>query len=289
MSPRPGRSALGIAAFGLAATVISVVSAACTVLVDAGSYHVASGGGADASEEPETSGGPADAREEPETSSACPTPPEASACVPVTMMTLPPGGAACMGDGSTCYPHDTSGLAPTWTPPLGPHLGACTSQQIADFYAQCEDTSSTTTTCNAWKQVAANVACFGCLYTPSTASAYGAIVFYANNSLDEVNTFGCIAAVEPCNQPCGAAMLAQLECENSSCNSPYCSNFADYQACSAQADTCTACQQLVSASQNCQAELMSAATQHPSVDTCNLNALSFQDFFTSVATFLCGC
>jgi hypothetical protein len=172
---------------------------------------------------------------------------------------------------------------------VGPHLGVCTDQQISDFYTACEDPNSPTTACNAWKQVAANAACFGCLYTPSTASAYGAIIYYANNQLDEVNAFGCLALAEPCNQPCGAAMLAQLECENASCSSPYCTNFADYQTCSGQADTCTACQPLVSAAQNCQAELMINVSQHPSVNTCNLNATTFQAFYTSVAKYLCGC
>jgi hypothetical protein len=276
MKLRAGSSALGIAVFVVAAAAI----AACNVLVGAGDYHVVVGGLVDATEEP--------AQE----ASTCPGsghPDASSACVPVSTGILPPGGAECMGDGSMCYPHDTSGLAPTWTPPLGPHLGACTTQQIADFYSACEDMNSTTSTCNVWKQGAANAACFACLYTPSTASAYGAIVYYANNELDEVNAFGCIAAVEPCNQPCGATMLAQLECENAACSTPYCTSFSDYQACSSEADSCSACQQLVTASQNCQAELMSAAAQHPSVTTCNLNALSFQDYFTSVATFLCGC
>jgi hypothetical protein len=84
-------------------------------------------------------------------------------------------------------------------------------------------------------------------------------------------------------------MLAQLECENASCSTPYCTSFADYQTCSGQADTCSACQGLVSAAQNCQAELMSSIAQHPSVRTCNLNAATFQDFYTSIATYLCGC
>ncbi len=217
--------------------------------------------------------------------------PEASACVPVTTGTLPPGGGACLEDseGSACYPHDTSGLAPTWTPTMGPHLGVCNSEQISAFYTACEDTSSTTTTCNAWKNAAANSACFGCLYTPSTASSYGALVYYVNNELDEVNAFGCIALSEPCNQSCGAAMLAQLECENASCSSPYCTSFDDYQTCSSEADNCTACQDLVNTSQNCQAELTNDPTNHPSVDTCNLNATSFQDFYTAIATYICGC
>jgi hypothetical protein len=276
MKLRKRSSALGIVVFGAAAAGIVVASAACSLIVGAGDYHVASGG-TDASE-----------------ASACPglVLPEASACVPVTVGTLPPGGAACTADaeGSACYPHDTSSLAPTWTPTMGPHLGVCANEQISGFYAACEDsTTSSTTACTAWKNAAANAACLACLYTPSTGGSYGAIVYYVNNELDEVNTFGCISLVEPCNQPCGAAMLAQLQCENNSCSTPYCTNFTDYQTCSNDADTCTACQDLVNASQNCQTALTNDPTNHPSVNACNLNALSFQDFYTAVATYICGC
>jgi hypothetical protein len=285
MRLRKRRSALGIVVFGAAAAGIAVASAACNFIVGAGDYHVAAGTAADAAQD--------DAARESE-ASACPgvVLPEASACVPVTTGALPPGGAACIADaeGSACYPHDTSGLAPTWTPTMGPHLGVCTNEQISGFYAACEDpTTGTAANCTSWKNTAANAACSACLYTPSTGTSYGAIVYYVNNQLDEVNSFGCISLVEPCNQPCGAALLAQLQCENASCSAPNCTNFSDYQTCSSDADNCTACQDLVTTAQNCQTLLTNDPANHPSVATCNLNATSFQDFYTTIATYLCGC
>jgi hypothetical protein len=282
MTLRRRNRALGIATFALLTAGILVASGACSLVVGAGDDHVASGGGPDATAE----AGPEAAAHE----AACPGAPEASAaCVPVTTMTLPQGGAECPDDSSTCYPHDTSGLSPTWTPTMGPHLGVCTTTQISDFFNACEGASSTTMDCDTWKQDPANAACSGCLYTSSSASTYGAIVYYTNNQLDQVNTSGCIALAEPCNQPCAAAMLAQLECENASCNSPYCTNFTDYQTCSGAADTCSACQQLVSVASNCQTELTNFPSQHPAVNACNLNGATFQDFFDAVALFICGC
>jgi hypothetical protein len=218
------------------------------------------------------------------------SPAEAAVCTKVTMTPLPSqGGAGCMqdSDGSTCWPHDTTSFAATWVQPLGPHLGACTATQISDYFTACQAMGSTTQTCQAWTQIPANATCFGCLETPSTSSAYGAIIVYPNVNLDEVNIAGCIALAEPCNQPCAAAMLAQLQCENAACTSPFCGDFASYQSCSTAADTCADCTGFV-ASSDCQSQFVGTASQHPAVQVCNLTANDFQGFFTAVAAYICG-
>jgi hypothetical protein len=171
--------------------------------------------------------------------------------------------------------------------PVGAHLGVCTSTQLSDYFTACQAAAATTQSCDAWKQVPGNMACSGCVETPSNAGAYGAIISYANVNLDQINLAGCIALVEPCNQPCSAAILAQLQCENAACTSPFCADFASYQTCAGQADTCADCSGFVSAA-DCQAQLAASASQHPAVSACNLGAASFQDFFTTIATLMCG-
>jgi hypothetical protein len=263
---------------------IAVVSApaGCTAIVGAGDYVIVDGGVSpsdDASADTGTgdeTGPTADA--------------DAASCTRVTTMPLPSqGGAGCQqGDGSTCWPHDTTNFTHTWVQPVGAHLGVCTAGQISDYFNACQASSSTTQACNLWTSNAANAACYHCVYTSSDSTAYGAIVDYPNVNLDQVNVAGCIALVEPCNQPCAAAMLAQLQCENAACTSPFCGDFDSYQACSNEADTCTDCQNYVEVASNCQAGLMAAASQHPSVGACNLNASDFQGYFTAIATVMCG-
>lgn len=201
------------------------------------------------------------------------------------MSTPPAGGASCPqdGDGSTCYPHDTTSFSPTWVAPVGAHLGRCTTQQIADFFTACE--SNNPSQCATWQQ--ANTSCYNCLYTPSTASTYGAIVTYVQENLDEINAAGCVALAEPCNQPCAAASLALLQCENAACTSPYCGDFNSYKVCEQQADQCTTCDAYLTAA-GCDTQILGSPAQHSSVSICNLNATNFQDLYNSVATFMCG-
>jgi hypothetical protein len=168
-------------------------------------------------------------------------------------------------------------------PPLGAHLGRCSPTQVSGFYTACFDTTSTTTTCNAWMQDAANTTCLGCLYTDSTATSYGALIAYSGATF--VNEAGCIALAEPCNEPCAQAISDLTACEDAACGSTFCADLTTYDACRSQADSCTSCSGYATAT-GC-ASLITGA-QHPAEATCNLNATTFQAFYTSIATFMCG-
>jgi hypothetical protein len=208
-----------------------------------------------------------------------------STCTEVSVAALPPsGGASCpQGTSPTCWPQDETLFSPTWVPPLGAHLNKCTPAQVSGFYTACLDTISTTTTCNAWTQSAANTTCFGCLYTGSTATSYGALIGYSQALV--INTAGCIALAEPCNTPCAQAISAMYACEDDACGSTLCPDYATYSTCASEADSCTACGGYATAA-NCSSSITGAA--HPAAAACNVAATTAQAAYTSVATFMCG-
>jgi hypothetical protein len=200
------------------------------------------------------------------------------------LSTPPPatGGAACPQAG-TCWPHAETALSPAWVPPVGAHLGKCTATQVSGFYTACLDALSTTTTCSAWTQDTANTACFGCLYTDSTATSYGAVIGYSQSVI--ANEAGCLALVEPCNAPCAQAVSDMYACEDAACGSTFCTDFASYNTCASQADACTSCSGYSSSAQ-CLSSI--TGTAHPAESICNLTATTFQPLYTSIATFMCG-
>jgi hypothetical protein len=303
------REARGVGALiGALALWGGVWGSGCNAIVGAGDYSVGdaaaegssgggSGGGSDAGSGGSSGGGSVghdagDANSGSSSGGDDAADESATGCTPVNVATVPAqGGAACPGttDSATCFPHDTTSFTPTWVEPVGAHTGLCTAAQISDFYAACEDTTTSTTAgCDAFKTNAANAACFGCLYTDSTAHRYGAIINYSAVGLDHINVAGCIALVEPCNQRCAAALLAQLQCENAACTSCDTTvSLDDYNACSDEADQCSSCSGYATPPQ-CEAMLLGAQSAHPAVATCNINAANFHDFYMSVATLMCG-
>jgi hypothetical protein len=209
-----------------------------------------------------------------------------STCTAVSVAPIPPnGGASCpQGTSATCWPQDETFFSPTWVPPLGAHLNECTPAQVSGFYTACLDApTSTTTTCNAWTQSAANTTCFGCLYTDSTAARYGALIAYSQAVV--INTAGCIALAEPCNTQCAQAISALSACEDNACGSTLCPDYASYSTCASEADSCTACGGYATAA-NCSSSITGAT--HPAAAACNVAATTAQAAYTSVATFMCG-
>ncbi len=283
MSSRTGSAALFVLAIAAGGAVTG-----CTAIVGAGDYVIAEGGASTSDDASVDTGGGDDTGSTSDATADATA--DAGACTAVQMMPLPSqGGTGCQqGDGSTCWPHDTTNFTHTWVQPLGAHLGVCTAAQISDYFDACQSAGSTMQSCNVWTQNSANAGCYRCLFTQSDATAYGAIVDYPNVNLDQINVAGCIALAEPCNQPCGAAMLAQLQCENAACTSPFCADFQSYQTCSTEADSCTDCQNYVDIASTCQSELMAAASRHPAVAACALDATNFEGYFKAVAGFMCG-
>ena len=207
----------------------------------------------------------------------------------VTVAVTPPvpahGGASCppAGDdgGAGCYPLDESSYSWQWRPPR--HVpGACTSTQIDDFYTDCLDQGFTMAQCSSWQGDVANAKCRACLYSLQSSGTYGAIVLTQNAV--HVNAGGCLALVEPCNQPCAAALMAKAFCELDACRG--CSGNAAI-ACTDQAPICSSCGGYEAPSE-CSNIIQAAAAQHPAVTLCGLDQPNFQQQYTKVATFMCG-
>jgi hypothetical protein len=145
-----------------------------------------------------------------------------------------------------CCPGPTTGFKPTWKPPAA-HQDACTQAQIDGFYKGCIKTGATQQTCAPYgtNGTSSNQACAKCLFTASTASAYGPLIDVGG--VVELNIAGCIAIDEGKldGSGCGGAYQANSQCEDAMCksNCPVTDDatFAAYQACVQQADA-TECQ-----------------------------------------------
>ena len=211
---------------------------------------------------------------------------DGAACTPVVVTGEPSsGGIACPASGTTCYPQNETAFSSTWVPPL-PRLGQCTSTQITDFYTSCLGGTASDAACGAWTDASANATCLGCLKTPSTATAYGALIQFSGDVV-ELNEAGCVALAEPCNLECAKAWLAGIECREAACTSSECADQDDLIECTMTAETCTACEAYTQAG-GCMTQL--TGPDHPAGALCAIgseNAVTLDDY-TSLATFMCG-
>jgi hypothetical protein len=210
-----------------------------------------------------------------------------AACVPVDVAAPPVhGGAACLIDASVCNPGNETAFLPAALPPpvsATPYPGLCTTQQISSFYNDCIGTTASSAACNAF--VAASQTCFGCLFTPSTASKWGALVGVNGTFSYLVNNSACIELIEPCNQECANAVADLLECEIDACTSGVgCQDAgSSVLACVDEATTCTACSGYAATVAACGAALVG----HPAASACGFGA-SQQAQLQAIATVLCG-
>jgi hypothetical protein len=176
---------------------------------------------------------------------------------------------------------------PSWVPPLGPHAGKCTAQQTSAFYDACLGPNGSGSACNAWTTAAANTACDACLETQHTASGFGALV--EAGGIVYANIPGCVALVEPCNQPCAQAVQALVQCDLGACDPvSACTSQTAYDACRTAAENGTcACGSFV-APANCLGAVATAG--HPAFAACLGSQTSgdFQTVFAAVATTICG-
>jgi len=220
---------------------------------------------------------------------------DAAKCVPVEVATVPAhGGPACPMDGSTCFPGDVTRLSPQWVPPLTgtPHANACTTAQIADFYASCLGPGDTLSACNAFQS--ADATCFHCLATESTAPEYGPLIYYNGAfPVDVLNVAGCIALAEPCNLPCAKAALAYQTCALAACNpgGGPCNGATNTAilSCVAQAETACGCLGYT-IPDDCYKSLIADPAAHPAVGLCHLTAAPTFDeaSYSAIATIMCG-
>jgi hypothetical protein len=155
--------------------------------------------------------GPADATAEHETSSA-----DACKGPPLTFE----GGLplACNNpDGAACAPQPGSGFVPKFVPPR-PALSVCSAAQIATYTENCFS-GGDTSVCAAFQDDPDNADCQECMISaPSTSDmVWGPILQIGG--LIQLNYGGCVALLDPCQQPCAEALEAVIECEQFACNS----------------------------------------------------------------------
>lgn len=209
-----------------------------------------------------------------------------SACAAVTVSPPIPdgGGAACPSgsDSGACTPIDRTGFHWNWRPPVGMHLDKCTSEQIASFLKLCFAPNATSATCDPWRLAPSNAACLGCLLTTDSDNQLGATVAPVGYG-GYVNVAGCLALVEPCNQPCALALQSQFECGYTACAA--CS-FAERPSCIDGAWTCAACRDYELATA-CLVTIESDPDHHAAVSACGLGQTSDKQY-TAVATLMCG-
>jgi len=211
---------------------------------------------------------------------------DAAVCTPVVVTGAPSsGGLACTASGTTCYPHDETAFSPAWVAPL-PRLGHCTSTQIMDFYTSCIGGTANDSACATWTGASANATCLGCLKTPSTATAYGALIQFPGDVV-ELNEAGCVALAEPCNLECAQTWLAGIQCREAACTSTECIEQSDLLGCTMTAATCATCEAYTQAA-GCMTQL--TGPDHPAGALCAIgseNDVTLGDY-TSLATFMCG-
>jgi hypothetical protein len=176
-----------------------------------------------------------------------------------------------------------------WTPPAYKHAivqhGACTAQQIDDFFQACLSFNATQAMCNAFTN--ANQVCAHCIITPSIAPSYGPLIqFNQFNGFVSVNVAGCVEIVDTQNgATCAAAMQAFDACGHAACDSvcPVTNDpsFQLWEQCVQTADA-VGCKSYFTAATCANAE----AADGGAAAGCFIGS-SFEDLYKSVAPFFC--
>jgi hypothetical protein len=155
----------------------------------------------------------------------------------------PDTGSSAVVD-ATCNPAQlATTFKPTWRPPNGLRSGACSAQQISDFYDACLATPVDPAKCAAFTQ--ANGTCASCLQSDDSDPSYGPVIWHAKHAFYTLNVPGCIANEQNDTSPqsCGAAYQADLECKQTACTGCFAvpnSSFAAFSACEkSAANECT--------------------------------------------------
>jgi hypothetical protein len=154
------------------------------------------------------------------------------------------GDATTNGEPPTmCLPGDVSHFLPTYTPPVGPNVGACTSIQLEALVTDCFAAFASSATCDPWENDPANAACLGCWSGAATASRW-APYLYVNSpgETDYLNVAGCVALADPGALSCARSLEAALECDFAACLQacpiPTTSTLAGLQMAQAALDEC---------------------------------------------------
>jgi hypothetical protein len=211
---------------------------------------------------------------------------DGASCVAVTTQPFPRvGGPGCPTEASSCYPHDLTSWTPQWSAPRGPKEGACSGQQIDDYYAACRGPSWSQPLCSGFGAAPQNSTCMACMETVVGAGRWGAVII--DGQQNWINVPGCIVLAEPCNQPCAEAMTAEVQCYTDACG-PACvgQSYPTVNACETDSvNACTTCSAFPSGA-NCFLQL--TGTAHPAYTLCGIDQPGTQGEFTAIASMICG-
>jgi hypothetical protein len=197
-------------------------------------------------------------------------------------------GGALAADSSSCQPADVETYVPgPYHPAAAAYQGACTADQIREFYDDCFGPDAGTATCAAFSSDAGTSACAACILTPDTASTYGPLVDHHGTFITS-NVAGCIQLILPGDLSCATAEAALVGCELAACeaNCPVSDSAtrAAYDACTSQADGagCQSYGQMASCVQSLEDAGPNAASP---VENCSL---PFDAFYQAVVPIFCG-
>lgn len=120
--------------------------------------------------------------------------------------------------GGQCKPQDSSGFTPSSATPPATAVGACTTQDVTDFFDFCIDPGDNTK-CTAMTKDTTKANCLKCLNTPETNSKWGALV-EDSQGLIRNNIAGCLAVKG--DAACSKAISEQSQCARAACPDTVC-------------------------------------------------------------------
>ncbi len=184
-----------------------------------------------------------------------------------------------------CAPGDVSSFTAPAYKPAKRVAGACTMQQISDFYTKCDDNATATSAmCNAF--VASAGACAACIEGKVSDATWAATV--VRTGYVEVNVAGCMELLGgTAGADCANKAQASGACNDAAC-APTCPVKDDaslqlYSACAQQAAG-GGCSTFTQARQTCQ-QALSGGDGGASV--C-LSGMDFASFYAAVVPVFCG-
>jgi hypothetical protein len=212
-------------------------------------------------------------------------------CVPVTsdpdagagQCTQPPDAAP--PDGGQCVAlSNLAGFTPSFTPPSGAHQGKCTQAQIDNFRTFCLGTGDAQA-CQSFLATAEGKTCAQCILTQPTAATLGPLVDHTSEGFVSLNTAGCVALLEPCNEKCARDIVALSQCDDAACVNCKVTDdasLAALNACTATAESCV-CKPYVQPA-SC-ADLLKGS-DHPA-SVC-FNGTDFTGGYNALVPLFCG-
>jgi hypothetical protein len=210
---------------------------------------------------------------------------DGAACAVQTPKLPEGGGPACPAEASSCFPQNMTSWMPRWSMPFGPRSGACSAQQIADYYADCRGPNETQSLCTGFGADMQNARCIACMETTVGDGTWGVVIIDAPQTW--INVPGCIVLAEPCNLACAEAMTAQTDCYVTACGAACTgsSSQATFQCEQDAVTACTTCSQFLQGA-GCFTQI--TGPTHPAYALCDMSQPGTPAQFTAVATMICG-